>query len=253
MHVCDVCTTLSRVHLTRAAAAAAALAQILPLPPMLLRVLRVLRILRILRLLKGAKELRNLIMTMVLSFPSLINVGSMLALITFIYAVLGMNLFCFIAEVGALVEPRNFANVGNSFQLLYQCLTIDGWSQLMIDTRRSPGEGGCDPDATPTDCGTRQANATKPAQARQEETRDDGRPSTLRLTTTPRPCRPLPSCALCLFLYLRRLARRLRLLLLRSRRTVGRKPLELRANHSDHHGELEADLRLVKHGVADRV
>merc|ERR1719424_2405677 len=61
------------------------LAAVLPLPPMLLRVLRVFRILRILRLLKGAKQLRDLIVTMILSFPSLINVGSILALIMFIY------------------------------------------------------------------------------------------------------------------------------------------------------------------------
>jgi hypothetical protein len=53
---------------------------------MLLRVLRILRILRILRLLKGAKEIRDLIMTMVLSFPALINVGSVLALIVFMWA-----------------------------------------------------------------------------------------------------------------------------------------------------------------------
>ncbi len=62
------------------------LAAYLPIPPMLLRVLRVFRILRILRLLKGARELRNLIVTMVLSFPSLINVGSLLALVVFMYA-----------------------------------------------------------------------------------------------------------------------------------------------------------------------
>jgi hypothetical protein len=73
--------------------AAELLNQILPLPPMLLRVLRILRILRILRLLKGLKELRDLIMTMVLSFPSLVNVGSVLALVVFMFAVLGVNLF----------------------------------------------------------------------------------------------------------------------------------------------------------------
>ena len=66
--------------------AAELLANVLPLPPMLLRVLRILRILRILRLLKGAKELRNLIVTMVLSFPALVNVGAMLGLVVFIYA-----------------------------------------------------------------------------------------------------------------------------------------------------------------------
>lgn len=69
------------------------LAGVLPMPPMLLRVLRVFRILRILRLLKGAKELRDLIVTMILSFPSLLNVASLLALVLFIFSVLGVNLF----------------------------------------------------------------------------------------------------------------------------------------------------------------
>ena len=63
--------------------AAELLATYLPMPPMLLRVLRIARILRILRLLKGAKELRNLIMCMVLTFPALINVGSVLLLAVF--------------------------------------------------------------------------------------------------------------------------------------------------------------------------
>jgi hypothetical protein len=56
-------------------------AAIIPVPPMMMRVLRVLRILRILRLLKGAPQLRNLIMTMVYSFPALVNVFSVLALV----------------------------------------------------------------------------------------------------------------------------------------------------------------------------
>ena len=55
----------------------------LPVPPFMLRMLRLARILRILRLLKGAKELRDLIVTMVLSFPSLINVASLLGIVVF--------------------------------------------------------------------------------------------------------------------------------------------------------------------------
>jgi hypothetical protein len=69
---------------------------VLPLPPALLRIVRLLRLLRVLRLLKGAKEIRDLIMTMVLSFPSLLNIGSLLALVVFIYAVLGRSLFAFL-------------------------------------------------------------------------------------------------------------------------------------------------------------
>ena len=68
---------------------------ILPLPPMLLRVLRVLRILRVLRLLKSkrAKGLRDLMMTLVLSAPALVNISSLLALLMGMYAVLGVQLF----------------------------------------------------------------------------------------------------------------------------------------------------------------
>ena len=78
--------------------AAEALAAILPVPPGLMRMLRVLRIMRILRLLKGFKGLRDLLMTMVLSFPSFITVGGLLALVTFIYAVLGVQLFTYVME-----------------------------------------------------------------------------------------------------------------------------------------------------------
>ena len=109
------------------------LAAVLPLPPMLLRVLRVFRILRILRLLKGAKELRNLIVTMILSFPSLLNVGSMLCLVTFIYAVLGVNLFTFVAHQDNLNDQRNFDTLGSAFLTLFQCLTGDNWSGMMTD------------------------------------------------------------------------------------------------------------------------
>ena len=96
------------------------LVQYLPVPPMLLRILRIFRILRILRLLKGAKGVKDLIMTMVLSFPALLNVASLLGLIVFIYAVLGVNLFTFLAWGDSFTEERNFVNIGNAFLLLFQ-------------------------------------------------------------------------------------------------------------------------------------
>ncbi len=128
------------------------LAQILPMPPMLLRVLRIFRILRILRLLRHAKGLRDLIVTMILSFPSLLNVGSLLALIIFIYAVLGRQLFTFLAyrtqEAGGALHGginnmRNFETFGSSFLLLFQCLTGDGWSTIMADSMIDELTGIC--------------------------------------------------------------------------------------------------------------
>ena len=135
------------------------LAAYLPLPPMLLRVLRVFRILRILRLLKGAKQLRDLIVTIILSFPSLLNVSSLLALLLFIYSVLGVGLFTFVSHGGAnggmhggLNAVRNFHTFGSSFLLLFQCLTGDGWSSLMSDTMVQESSGLCSEAAG--DCGS---------------------------------------------------------------------------------------------------
>ena len=84
------------------------LARYLPLPPMLLRVLRVFRVLRIVRLLKSAKGLRDLLMTMVYSAPALVNVGSLLFLVVFIYAVLGMSLFPYVMQGDNVTPERNF-------------------------------------------------------------------------------------------------------------------------------------------------
>ena len=121
------------------------LASVLPIPPMVLRVLRVLRILRILRLLKGpgAKEIRDLIMTMVLSFPPLINVGSVLLLIVFMFAVLGVNLFTYVVPQENITDQRNFITLGNAMLLLFQCLTGDNWSGLMADALVSDESGLC--------------------------------------------------------------------------------------------------------------
>lgn len=142
--------------------AAEFLARFLPVPPMLLRVLRILRILRILRLLKGAKELRDLIMTMVLSFPSLLNVGSLLVLVMFIFAVLGVSLFTFVSHGDPLYnsqaginDQRNFDNMGNAFLVLLQCLTGDGWSTIMFDAMKDEAGGAC--SHAEGNCGTKLA------------------------------------------------------------------------------------------------
>jgi hypothetical protein len=129
----------------------------LPMPPTVLRVLRVARVLRILRLLKNLKGLRDLVMTLVFSIPALINVGCLLGLVIFMYAVLGVNLFTYVQPGGDLDDgSRNFVTFGNACLLLFQCLTGDGWSAIMDDAMISE-ERGCDPapeDGSPSDCGS---------------------------------------------------------------------------------------------------
>ena len=111
---------------------AAQLLEFLPLPPMLLRVLRMLRLLRLLRLLKNFKGVRDLVMTLVLSFPSFTNIGGLMVLITFIYAVLGVQLFTYVMPGDFLrADKANFLSLPNAFLLLLQVTTLDNWSALM--------------------------------------------------------------------------------------------------------------------------
>ena len=133
--------------------AAELLEQVLPIPPMVLRVLRVLRILRILRLLKGpgARRIRDLIMTLVISFPPLMNVGGVLSLVVFMYGVLGVNLFTFTVAQENMTDKRNFKTLGSSMLLLFQCLTGDNWSGMMVDALVTEDSGKC--SAAEGNCG----------------------------------------------------------------------------------------------------
>ena len=116
-----------------------------PIPPMLLRVLRLLRILRILRTLKfeGAKPVRDLVMTLIFSIPALTNVLMFLLLIVFIFSVLGVQLFTFVVLQDSINSDRNFYSVNSAALLLFQCLTGDGWSSLMMEAMVDQDSGLC--------------------------------------------------------------------------------------------------------------
>ena len=132
------------------------LKQYLPIPPTMLRVMRAARVLRLLRLLKNLKGLRDLVMTLVFAFPSLLNIAALLFIVMFMYSVLGMNIFPFVQLGETLNEHDNFQSFFSSMLLLFQCLTGDGWSDLMDDAMINE-DRGCDPapdDGSPSDCGS---------------------------------------------------------------------------------------------------
>ncbi|GBP17479.1 Sodium channel protein 60E [Eumeta japonica] len=103
----------------------------LPISPTLLRVVRVFRIGRILRLIKAAKGIRKLLFALVVSLPALFNIGALLALITFIYAIIGMSVFGHVKEHGALNDIVNFQTFGRSMQLLFRLMTSAGWNDVL--------------------------------------------------------------------------------------------------------------------------
>ena len=76
--------------------------------PTLLRVIRVFRVGRVLRLVKSAKGIRTLLFSLAVSLPALFNIGLLLFLIMFIYAVFGMQFFMHIKHSAGIDDMFNF-------------------------------------------------------------------------------------------------------------------------------------------------
>ena len=54
------------------------------------------------------------------SLPALFNIGALLSLITFIYAIIGMTLFGHVMHAGALNDQVNFETFARAMLLLFR-------------------------------------------------------------------------------------------------------------------------------------
>ena len=88
-----------------------------------LAVLRSLRIFRSLRLIKNVPKLRFIVESLFHSLPSLVWIFVLLALVFYVFAVIGTKLF------GA-VYPEWFGNIGASMFSLFQIMTLEGWAEI---------------------------------------------------------------------------------------------------------------------------
>uniref|UniRef100_A0A3B3V8B2 Sodium channel protein n=1 Tax=Poecilia latipinna TaxID=48699 RepID=A0A3B3V8B2_9TELE len=112
--------------------------------PTLFRVIRLARIGRILRLIRGAKGIRTLLFALMMSLPALFNIGLLLFLVMFIYAIFGMANFAYVKRQGGIDDMFNFETFGNSMLCLFQITTSAGWDSLLSPIlNNSPEE--CDP------------------------------------------------------------------------------------------------------------
>jgi voltage-gated sodium channel len=84
---------------------------------------RVARVLRVARVVTFSPKLRLIIATMLRSIPSLGHVAALLALLVFVYAVLGVHLF-------RDVDPVHWGTLPAAMLTLFQILTLDGWVEL---------------------------------------------------------------------------------------------------------------------------
>nr|XP_015209750.1 PREDICTED: sodium channel protein type 4 subunit alpha-like isoform X1 [Lepisosteus oculatus] len=126
--------------------------------PTLFRVIRLARIGRVLRLIRGAKGIRTLLFALMMSLPALFNIGLLLFLVMFIYAIFGMANFAYVKKQGGIDDMFNFETFGNSMICLFQITTSAGWDSLLSPIlNNSPEE--CDANKTHTgtnakgDCG----------------------------------------------------------------------------------------------------
>ena len=102
--------------------------------PTILRVLRIFRVARLLRLVRRAKGIRVLLATLVSSLPSLCNVGSLLVLLLFVFAVLGVSLFSELTLEGRFITKNaNFRTFSQACLLLFRCVTGESWNGIMHD------------------------------------------------------------------------------------------------------------------------
>uniref|UniRef100_A0A4W4GPC2 Sodium channel protein n=1 Tax=Electrophorus electricus TaxID=8005 RepID=A0A4W4GPC2_ELEEL len=114
------------------------------LSPTLLRVIRLARIGRILRLIKGAKGIRTLLFALIMSLPALFNIGLLLFLVMFIYAIFGMSNFAYVKKDAGIDDMFNFETFGNSMICLFQITTSAGWDTLLSPMLNKPPD--CDPE-----------------------------------------------------------------------------------------------------------
>lgn len=80
------------------------------------------------------KGLQALIQTIMFSLPSLLNVFSLLMLIFFIFAVLGVFIFGNITEGDVIDDYTNFKNFGFGMMILLRISTGEDWNRIMYDT-----------------------------------------------------------------------------------------------------------------------
>lgn len=99
--------------------------------PNLLRVVRVFRIGRLLRFFHKATSIKRLVFSLLVSLSALFNVGAILFLVMFIYALTGMSFFGHVKKTGALNDVVNFETFLNSMLLIFRLITAAGWNDVL--------------------------------------------------------------------------------------------------------------------------
>ncbi|XP_017780350.1 PREDICTED: voltage-dependent calcium channel type A subunit alpha-1 isoform X5 [Nicrophorus vespilloides] len=96
--------------------------------------LRLFRAARLIKLLRQGYTIRILLWTFVQSFKALPYVCLLIAMLFFIYAIIGMQVFGNIAEnpLESINRHNNFRNFIQGLMLLFRCATGESWPSIML-------------------------------------------------------------------------------------------------------------------------
>uniref|UniRef100_A0A061RPV3 Voltage-dependent calcium channel L type alpha-1D n=1 Tax=Tetraselmis sp. GSL018 TaxID=582737 RepID=A0A061RPV3_9CHLO len=114
------------------------------------KLFRLMRVSRVLKLMKNLKGVRSLFSTLVSSLPAFWSVGSLLVLLFFIYAYVGVLLFGTVRINEGMNHHANFTKFWKALNVLLRVATNDDWYPIMKDCMASPPD--CDPELG--DCGS---------------------------------------------------------------------------------------------------
>ncbi|XP_006153638.1 sodium channel protein type 7 subunit alpha [Tupaia chinensis] len=114
-------------------------------PPSLVQLILLTRIIHILRLGRGPKVFHRLMLPLMLSLPALLNIGLLIFLVMFIYAIFGMYNFAYVKKEAGINDVSNFETFGSSMLCLFQVTIFAGWDG-MLDAIFNSKWSDCDPD-----------------------------------------------------------------------------------------------------------
>jgi len=87
-------------------------------------VLRILRVLRVLRMVTFFPDLRLIVGALLRSLPSMGFVMLLIAILFYVYAIIGVFLF-------GQADPVHFGDLHHAMVTLFQVLTLEGWAEIM--------------------------------------------------------------------------------------------------------------------------
>ena len=85
--------------------------------------------------------------------PALFNIGLLLFLIMFIYAIFGMSFFMHVRHTRGISDMFNFETFDRSVMLLFQVSTSAGWDQVLAGLMNDDCNATVSEDRPSGDCG----------------------------------------------------------------------------------------------------